>query len=438
MAELIRGGASSHRNYLLNLLLVILAFNLLDRIALGIVLQDIKVDLSLSDTELGLLTGIAFALFYSVMGIPIGRWADRGDRVTIITITTALWSVAVALCGAAGSFVQLMLIRIVVGVGEAGCIPPAHSLIADYFARSERPRAVARYMLGFPLSAVMGYFLAGWLNQFYGWRITFALLGLPGLVLAALAWFTLREPRRGKPSSPAADSSTSNSVSAQPDRESVPPSLKEACIALWANTTFRHLLMCWSVMSFFGYGITQWKPTFFIRSFGLQTGEVGTWFAVIYGVTGLLGTYIGGALASRLAVHNEPLQLKAMALAVASFGIISACIYFSPNAYLAFGLLALSLVGIYTIYGPLFATIQTLVPPRMRALSISIIYLIANLIGLGLGPLLAGVLSDGLRPVLGEESLRYALLMLSPGYLWSAWHLSRASKTVASDLEAAQ
>jgi predicted MFS family arabinose efflux permease len=185
---------SAYKNYLLAVLLVILAFNYVDRLALGLLLQDIKVDLDLSDTQLGLLSGIAFALFYSVMGIPIARWADRGNRVTIITITTGLWSAAVALCGVAGSFLHLLLIRIGVAVGEAGCIPPAHSLIADYFTRAERPRAVARYMLGTPLSFVIGYFLAGWLNELYGWRATFLLLGLPGLGLAALAW--LKSARR--------------------------------------------------------------------------------------------------------------------------------------------------------------------------------------------------------------------------------------------------
>src|SRR5688500_3715382 len=177
---------SRYKQYLLAVLLVVLASNYVDRLALGLLLQDIKVDLSLSDTQLGLLSGIAFALFYSVMGIPIARWADCGNRVTIITLTTALWSAAVALCGLAGSFGQLMLIRIGVAVGEAGCIPPAHSLIADYFTRAERPRAVSIYMLGASFAVVIGYFGAGWLNEFYGWRVTFMLLGLPGLVLAAL------------------------------------------------------------------------------------------------------------------------------------------------------------------------------------------------------------------------------------------------------------
>ena len=145
----------TYRYYLLGVALLILAFNYVDRLALGLLLQNIKEELHLSDTQLGLLTGIAFAAFYSIMGIPIARWADRGNRVTIITVTTALWSVAVAACGLAGSFLQLLLIRVGVGVGEAGCVPPANSLIADYFARAERPRAVAIYMLGSPLSVVI-------------------------------------------------------------------------------------------------------------------------------------------------------------------------------------------------------------------------------------------------------------------------------------------
>ena len=180
-------GARAYKKYLLAVLLLLLAFSYVDRLALGLVLQDVKVDLDLSDAQLGLLTGIAFALFYSLMGIPIARWADRGDRVKIIAISGAVWSIAVVLCGFAENFLQLMLIRVVVAVGEAGCIPPAHSLIADHFSRQERPRALAIYCLGGPLSFIIGYFLAGWLNELYGWRMTFVLLGLPGVLVGALA-----------------------------------------------------------------------------------------------------------------------------------------------------------------------------------------------------------------------------------------------------------
>jgi MFS family permease len=431
---------TSYRHYLLIVLMVLLAFNYVDRLALGLVLQDIKVDFHVSDTQLGFLSGMAFALFYSVMGIPIARWADRGNRVMIISVTATLWSAMVALCGLTSNFMQLLLARIGVAVGEAGCMPPANSLIPDYFTRAERPRAVGIYQLGTGLSNVVGYFLAGWLNEVYGWRVMFVVLGIPGLALAALAWFTLREPRLGKPTINARGrlAATNGVVPETASLSLTQSSLKEVCVNLWANVTFRHVLFCFSVISFFGYGIAQWLPAFFIRSFGLKTGELGTWFAVIYGLAGMVGMYLGGAWASRRAPNNERLQLKVLAFVVSCFGIISACAYLSPSPYLAFGLLGMGYVAFAMAYGPLFASVQTLVPEHMRSTSIALIYFFANLIGLGLGPWAAGALSDALRPLVGEESLRYALLALCPGYLWAGWHLFRASQTITRDLDAAQ
>jgi predicted MFS family arabinose efflux permease len=415
----------AYQHYLLTVLLLVLAFNYVDRLAFGLVLQDIKLDLGLTDTQLGLLSGIAFALFYSVMGIPLARWADRGNRITLITVTTSLWSAAVALCGIASSFIHLLLIRIGVAVGEAGCIPPAHSLIADHFPRAERPRAVSIYMLGKPLSMVIGYFFAGWLNEIYGWRVTFMLLGVPGLALAALVWLTLREPRRKTPA-PRLDTATASSVSQ--------PAMTDVFRTLWSCVTFRHLLVGFSISMFFNYGIGQWQPAFFIRSHGLETGELGTAFALIWGGGGLLGTYLGGALASRYAAGNEQLQLKGAGVMFGLFAITFVLIYLTRNLYVAFVLMGLAAVGSYTINGPFFATMQTLVPARMRGVSIAIIYLFANLIGMGLGPVAAGALSDALRAWAGEESLRYALLALSPGYLWAGWHLWMAGQTVTRDL----
>jgi MFS transporter, Spinster family, sphingosine-1-phosphate transporter len=417
------------KNYVLAVLTIILMFNYVDRLALGVMLQDIKVDLQLSDTQLGVLSGIAFALFYSVMGVPIARWADRGNRVTIISLTAALWSAAVALCGMAGSFLQLLFIRVGVAVGEAGCIPPAFSLMADYFTRAERPRAAAIYGMGAPLSFVVGYFLAGWLNEFYGWRITFMVLGLPGLILAALARFTLREPRLNAVTPAGAESSAAAMTSAADQ-----PSFKHVCATLWANETFCNLLLCLSVIAFFNYGILQWQPSFFIRSYGMETGEIGTWLAVTYGIGGLAGTYLGGELASRHAASNEQLQLKAMAFTIAGAGIISVVVYLSSNQYWAFALTGLYALGLSTINGPLYATIQTLVPERMRAVSFALVFLSSNLIGMGLGPMATGAMSDAFRPWAGEESLRYALLMMTPGYLWAGWYVWRGSRTVTRDL----
>jgi len=435
-----RTNETAYKRYLLSLLAVILAFNQMDRVALSVALQDIKIELVLSDTQLGLLTGIAFALFYSVMGIPIARWADRGNRVTIVTLTTAVWSAAVAAMCLAGTFLHLLLFRIIVAVGEAGCIPPAHSLIADYFSRAERPRAVARYMLGLSLASVLGFLLVGWLNELYGWRVLFVLCGLPGLALAALAWFTLREPRRERPPTRVTSGLLAGSlVPAEPPASvSAPPSLREVALTLWANVTFRHLLLMYSVASFFGWGITQWQPTFFVRSFGLQTGELGIWFAMAFGACGILGIYLGGEVVSRYAKQNERLQLQGGAVLCAGLGLASSFIYLSSHHYMAFGWLALTTAGFGMTTGPFFAMIQTLVPERMRAVSIALVYLSANLIGMGLGPLATGALSDALRPLFGEESLRYALVILCPGYLWAGWHYWHASKTVTRDVQAVE
>ncbi len=424
----------TYKNYLLSVLLVIYASSNVDRLALGIVLQDIKAALHLSDTQLGLLTGIAFAAFYAVMGIPIARWADRGDRVRIISSTVALWSFAVALCGAAASFTQLLLIRICVAVGEAGCLPTSLSLIGDNFTRVERPRAIARYMLGAPLAFVVGYFAAGWLNELYGWRVTFVVLGLPGVILAALAALTLKEPRRARSVQARLTSETVN----PPLPVTQAPSFKQTASILWANPAFRHLFFCYCVWYFFGYGILQWSPAFFVRSHGLQTGEIGTWFAAIYGVAGGIGTYLGGEMATRYAHNNERLQLRAGAVGFSSLAVLTAAVFLLRSNLWAFAALAVATFGSYVVQGPILAAIQSLAPARIRALSFAILYLFANLIGFGLGPLAAGMLSDALQPMFGVESLRFALVLLCPGYFWAAWHLWRASRTVIDDIATTQ
>jgi MFS transporter, Spinster family, sphingosine-1-phosphate transporter len=422
--------SGAYKKLMLGILAVALAFNYVDRLALGLVLQNIKADLHLSDTQLGLLTGIAFALFYSLLGIPIARWADRGNRVFIISLTTTLWSVMVALCGAATNFVQLLLIRSGVAIGEAGCIPPALSLISDYFPRAERPRATAIYYLGGPMSMVLGYFAAGWLNEVYGWRRTFLFLGLPGLALAVICKLTLREPLRKEQQLLGA---TSLSIQNQPNSEGL-----KICVSLWRISTFRHLLIFLSLVSFFGYGILQWQPAYFQRSFSLGSGELGTWFAIIYGIGGFAGTYLGGELATRWVANDERLQLRLMAYAYCAFAVFSALIYLSPNAQLAFVCMGVTAVGGTLTNGPIFAMLQSLVPSQQRAISIAIIYLCCNLIGMGLGPLVVGTLSDALGPMLGSESLRYALLVFCPGYIWGAWHLLHASHTAVRELQGSE
>lgn len=414
--------SDSYKSYMLTVLLTLLAFNFVDRSALGLVLQEIKIDLKLSDTQLGLMTGIAFAAFYSVMGIPIARWADQGNRVTLIALTAGIWSVAVALCGVATSFAQLLMIRSAVAIGEAGGYIPGYSLIADYYSRAERPRAVAIYSLGAPLSTVLAFLVAGWLNEFYGWRVMFVLLGIPGFLLAIVVRLTLREPRKF------------HNTSTENEARSENFTLKEVVTTIFGITTFRHLLICLSIWAFFFYGISQWQPTFFIRSFGYTTGQIGTWLALTYGLAGILGTYIGGALASRYAVQNECLQLRAVALVMVGSVVLSIAVYLSPSGRIALALLGLLQFLITACTAPLYATLQTLVPERMRAFSIAVVLLFANLIGMGFGPLATGALSDALYPSTSSESLRYALTLLSPGYLFVAWFAWLGSRTVGRDL----
>jgi MFS transporter, Spinster family, sphingosine-1-phosphate transporter len=416
--------ARAYKQYLLVVLLIILASNYVDRLALGLLLQEIKTDLALTDTQLGFLSGIAFALFYAVMGIPIARWADRGNRVTIIASSAALWGIAVSLCGVATSFIQLLLIRVVIGIGEAGCKPPALSLISDYFSRAERPKAVSRYMLGYPLALVIGYLSAGWLNELYGWRVTFIILGVPGVLLSLLAGLTLREPRRH------ADVAASLAISQTATASAPQDDLKTTISALWCNRAFRHVAVCFSLVSFFSYGITLWLPGFFVRSHGFSTGELGTWLAVAYGVGGGLGTVLGGLLATRYMANNEGLQLKYIALLYAVLAVLKACVYIAPDRYSAFAIFTMTVIGGAMGNGPIYAATQTLVPAQMRAMSIAVVLFFANLLGAGFGPLVVGLLSDVLRPMVGEESLRYGLLVLCPGYLWAARHAWMAGQVV--------
>ena len=415
---------SHYRAYLLFLLAAALAFNGLDGTAFGLVLQSIKKALLLTDTDLGILTGIAFSLFYSTVGVPIGRWADRGDRIAIISLTTALWGIMVMSVGATASFVELLVVRIGVAVGEAGCLPAAYSLIADYFNREERPRAVGIYLLGGCVSVIIGYPAAGWLSYHYGWRVMFVCLGAPSVVLAPLAWWTLSEPRRAKPRSE--HSVVSGATS---------PDMLGVLLELWRNATFRCVLATQCVIIFFVRGIGVWQASFFIRSYGMKIEQLGLYFSFVYGLGSLLGNYAGGYLASRYAPSNERLQLRALAVVNVLFGALSACVYLSRDLYISLALLGLAVAGGTLHYGPMFATTQTVVPERMRATSIALIYLFSNLVGGGLGPLVVGALSDVLHPHFGAESLRYALLAVCPACLAGTWLLWQAARSVVADTE---
>jgi MFS family permease len=412
---------------MLALLAVVYAFHFVDRGIVTLLIEDIKTDLRLSDTQVGLLTGMAFALFYSTLGIPIARWADRGNRITIISLATALWSAMVVCCGLAGTYLQLLLARVGAAVGEAGCVPPSQSLIADYYERKERARAMSLYILGGQASMILTSAAAGWLNQLYGWRVAFLVLGAPGLLLALLVRLCLHEPR------------LSVSAARLEHRVPVEPAGYLAVLkVLWRQRAYRHLTAALTIITLFGFGIGQWTPPLLIRAYGIDTAELGLWYGLIWGVGGMLGTYAGGHLVSRYIADDERLQLKVMAASLAAFIPLYLGIYLVHSISVVFALMSVGALLLTGMYGPLFALIQQVVGPNMRAMAIAVVLLLSNLIGMGLGPVAVGAMSDYLAPRLADESLRIALVIWTPGYLWGVFHLLRARRYVRDEIESSR
>ncbi len=408
-----------YKNYLLSVLVIMGAVSVLDRFVFALALEPIKQDLGLSDSQLGLMTGIAFAAFYAVAGIPIARWADRGNRVTLATVTTTLLGLTVMLCGVVSNFFQLLLARAGVAIGEAGAMPTAQSMLADYFGRAERPKVMAIFAMFYPIGMVLGYLLGGWLIEDYGWRMTFVLLGLPGLLVALLIKKTLKEPR----------GSDKQLATAQP------PDFVSVLNILWHKTTFRQMLLAFCVLYFFAMGTSQWLATFFIRSHNMGSAELGVWLAGIWGVFGLLGNYLGGVLATRFAAKKEKLHMRGLSIVVILSGLSNAATYLAPSQSMALLFLAISAILLTMPNGPIFSAVQCLVEERLRSVTLALLLLFANLIGFGLGPLAIGLLSDFLAPTYGDESLRYALAFSTPGVVWIAFHFWRAGETIEDDIK---
>ena len=418
-----------YRNYLLGLLTVVAAFNSFDRGVLGLSMESIKQEFELSDGQLGLMSGLAFSFFYAVAGIPIARWADTGNRNHVVALTTGLWSVMLVVSGVVGNFTQLLLARVGVAVGESGCIPPAQSLISDYFNRAERPRAMAIYWMSGPLSIVLAYLVGGWLVDEFGWRITFMVIGVPSVLLAILVKFTLREPRLEKVAS------KSLVGELKVDSKSEVVSLKIVIITLWKTSAFRHVVMGFCISFFFGAGIGVWLPAFFMRSFDMGAAELGVLFSLTWGVVGIVFTFVGGYLAARYVPKKEGLQMKCISIILIFSAVFHGLCYFSNNKYMS--LLYISMVlGVLMplAQASVYSAIQSLVEERMRAVAIAFIFMLANLIGLGLGPIAVGLLSDSLSSYFEQESLRYALLLFSPGYFWCAFHYWRASNSIEEEI----
>ncbi|MBW2697822.1 MAG: MFS transporter [Deltaproteobacteria bacterium] len=407
--------------YALGLLTVVYVINFVDRQILSILLQSIKLDLGLHDWQLGLLSGTAFGIFYATLGVPIARLADVFSRRGVIAICLAIWSGMTALCGTAGGFALLLTYRVGVGIGEAGGSPPAHSLISDYFAPERRATALGIFSLGVPLGILVGFMAGGWMDETLGWRMAFKVVGLPGLLLAVLVALTLKEPPRGH----------SEGIASEGDA----PSALTVIGFLWRSHSFRHIAIGSGLYAFVGYSVVTWAPSFLIRSHGMATGEIGTWLALIFGIGGGLGTVGGGLMADRWAATD--LRGRAWVPAIAMFAALpfSFVIYTTENTTLALVTLCAPSVFGLMYQAPAFAITQSLATPLMRATAAAVLLFVINIIGLALGPVTTGALSDVLTPRFGDDSLGYALLIVSCTLAWAGVHFLLGARTLAADVE---
>lgn len=411
-----------YRYYALAVLTLVYTFNFIDRQLLVILQEPIKAELGLSDTQLGLLTGFAFAIFYVVCGIPIARWADKSVRRSIIALSLAVWSFMTAISGFTQNFFQLLLARMGVGVGEAGGSPPAHSMISDIFKPKFRATALSIYSVGIYIGILCGFMLGGWITEFFGWRRAFLVVGLPGILLALVVRFSVQEPIRGW-----SEGASGNVAPAE--------SLGNVLRLLWSRRSFRFLATAASLNAFLIYGIGNWLPSYFLRTYDISIGELGTWLALSSGFGGGAGSFFGGWVADRFGASDRrwylwmpailimtlvPVLYIALTLRMIYVGLIlTVPFYFLTAAYL----------------GPALAISHTLVHQRMRALTSAILFFVINLIGMGLGPLSIGYLSDVLASAGIASPLAYAMLSIGVSVaMLTSVNFVLAARTVREDI----
>lgn len=418
--------------YALSLLLVVNILNFVDRQIVSILAEQIKTELELADWQLGALTGIAFALFYTSLGIPIARLAERADRRLIIAGSIVGWSGFTMLCGAASNFAHLLLARMGVGLGEAGCTPAAHSLIGDYTPKEKRASALAFYSMGTPLGSVLGLALGGLIADAWGWRMAFILCGAPGIVIGLIVFFTLREPRRG-------------ALIVHADQ----PGFREAFRELRGKKTFWLLALGTAMTGIVGYGGGQFVPSFFFRNHGSALAEMGAQFGmqaagflgvavgITAGAAGLLGTWIGGRLADRHGPGRSGAYALIPAIAALLWFPFFAASVMAPSLAASIVLLAFFNFFVTIWSGPVLAGVQSLVHPRTRATASAVLLLIVTVVGLGVGPLIVGALSDFFAGPLGlgaAEGVRWALGSIATAGAAAAFFYWRASRIIASEM----
>ena len=404
------------------MLFLVYVLNFIDRSILNILAQPIKDDLGLHDWQIGLLGGIAFALFYTTFGIPIARLADTHNRRNIIAVCLAVWSAMTAVCGLAQNFWQLLLARVGVAVGEAGGSPPAHSMISDLFASDRRATALAIYALGIPVGTMIGNLAGGWINEALDWRTAFIMVGLPGVAMALVLRFTMQEPPRG----------FSEQVAAA--KADAPP-VMFVFAALWSRKSFRYMSLGAALHALVGYGVGPFIAPLFIRVHDMGTRDIGT--ALFWlGFAGILGTVSGGYFADRLGKRDVRWYVWLPGLATLISVPFSTAVYTWPDPIVAFWIAAVpGFLGSYYL-GPTFSLTQGLVGLRMRALAAAILLFILNLIGMGLGPMIVGATSDLLNAYtdLGDHSVRWALVSVLIFNVLSTVFYLMAARDLRADL----
>jgi predicted MFS family arabinose efflux permease len=412
------------RRYALVVLAVVYMFNFIDRQILSILLPAIRDEFQVGDTVLGLLAGPAFALFYVVLSVPIAQLADRVNRRNLIAMAVALWSGMTALSGLAANIWQLGLARIGVGIGEAGCNPPAHSMIADYYPPARRSTAMGFYTLGISAGIMLAYLAGGWVVQNMGWREAFFIVGVPGLLLALIVRFTVPEPIRG--------------ASEQREDSGSTPRLKVASQFLLMRRSFLYMAGAAGLSSFVGYSIIYFMPSFLVRSFGMEEAVLGFWLGIIYGIAGGFGFFMGGFIADHIGRSGHRRAMSFIALAVIVTVFFNAAVFLSSSVLWCLALFVIPSVTSHVYLAPVLSQTQSLVSLRMRAVASSLVLLIINVIGLAIGLPVAGFISDLLEPGYGPESMRYSLLIVSSALLpLAAWCYYQAGKSIQQDLHRA-
>jgi MFS family permease len=418
--------ALTGRWWILFVLTLVYGLNVVDRYLLGILLPQIKAELSLPDWSLGVLSGFAFAVFYATLGLPIARLADRHSRKTIISACLALFSAATAVCGFASSFLTLFLARIGVGIGEAGTGPASYSMISDLFEKARRSTAMAIYAIGGNLGLLIGFAAGGYMAANYGWRSAFFIIGAPGILVALLVFFTVRDPARG-----AADGLAPNA--------GMSSTMVDAFKFLWSQPAFRWIVIGSTLVQFLGTGVVNWLPSMLERSHGMVEDEVGIKLGLAIGIAGSIGTLVlGGLVADRLSKRD--LRWGLWLLVIGELLLIPgyALVLLAPTGDLAISAFFLPAMLATFFMGPVLALTQALAPPDMRATAGALLMFIISLIGAGLGPVAVGLLSDLLNPSLGQDGLRAALWLAPVAAGLAAIAYAMAARTLIPDIARAE